>query len=363
MRFPLSKRASPPLHRAPRQLRTVLALEQQAVDALVNAFEELGLILDDQPIQDAIEEGDLSTLLDVFDLLEWERHEQQLRLEMTPRVTQVIAKEGARAFNEVRLMNAATGGRGTSPPALPPTAFSDPPPSPGPRAKLYGTLRFDVTNPYAIMHAERFAADLVREVTRSTRAAIREAVVDSFRNGFTADQLARRLRTTIGLTTRQARSVQSYRERLEAREILSGPQVEVLVRRYFRKVRNRRAETIARTEILRASNEGRLQGWRSAADVGWLDVNASVKEWVSTADGPSFDPSKPSTCEVCSAMDEVKVMGIEGEFTLGSGRKVQSPPAHPNCRCTVIIHPPDPPEDFDSDYSFARVPNVLPSDS
>jgi hypothetical protein len=188
-------------------------------------------------------------------------------------------------------------------------------------------------------------------------------VVEAFRDGYTAYELSKRLRLTIGLTSRQARSVENYRLRLERAGILGEDAIDAMTRRYFRQVRNRRAATIARTEILRSSNEGRLMGWQSAADVGWLSVNESVKEWISTPDGPSvIDSSKPETCPICSAMDGVKVQGLDGEFVLGSGRKVQMPPAHPNCRCTAIVHPPEPPEDWDPEYPSARAPGLLPSD-
>jgi hypothetical protein len=359
MRFPLRKRRTPTFPTSLLPSRRVLKIEDAAVKALVNAFQELALVIDEEDIQEAIENGDLAALLDVFDLVQWELHERRLRDEMTPRVAQVIATEGKRAFDDIVLRNqataTATGGRGTSPPALPPTTFGDPSPAPGPSAKFYTSLRFDMTDPYAISYAERFAGDLVREVTRSTRAAIREAIVDSFRNGYTAMALAKRLRLTIGLTAREASWVENYRLRLERAGVLDDARIDVLTRRYYRKLRNKRAERIARTEILRSSNMGRQQGWLSAADHGLLDMNASVKEWVSTADGPSIvDPGKPETCPVCSAMDKQKVQGLDGEFTLPSGRKIPMPPAHPNCRCTAVVHPPDPPEDYDENYPHAR---------
>jgi hypothetical protein len=340
---------------------SILAHEALSKADWIGAFDGLTSLLDLPGVQEALEQHDLATVLDILDLVEWIEFEQSLIAAATPRIRNVIAYEGQRAYDEVRSLaqfpgqaQAGTSGRGTSPPALPPTDFGDPfPRAPGPRSGFYATTRFDMTNPYAIRSAEQFAADLVREVTRSTRLAIRDAVTESFTHGFTADTLARRLRNTVGLTSRQARAVESYRERL-----LNGgmdeDRVDVLTRRYWRKTRNRRAETIARTEIMRASNHGRMQGWLSAADHGMLDMNASVKEWVTAPLGPSFDPSKPEVCVACGPLDGTKVMGVETEFQLPGGRKVQMPPAHPNCRCTAIIHPPEPPENWDPEYPFAE---------
>lgn len=336
---------------------TILAHEARAAADFELGLDTLFSLFDLPGMKEAIEEGDLATILDLLDLLEWAGFEADLTATATPRIRQVIQYEGQQSYNEVLSRNAvnvpSASGRGTSPPKLPPTTFGDPTPAPGGRGGFYATTRFDMTNPYAIREAERFAADLVREVSRSTKAAIREAVVESFREGITGDALARRLRNTIGLTSRQARAVENYRERL-----LNGgmdeDRADVLTRRYWRKTRNRRAQTIARTEIMRASNHGRMQGWLSAADHGMLDLNASVKEWITAPQGVSFDPSKPSVCPVCVPLDGTKVMGVETPFRLPNGREVQMPPGHPNCRCTAILHPPEPPEDYDPEYPYAR---------
>lgn len=75
-----------------------------------------------------------------------------------------------------------------------------------------------------------------------------------------------------------------------------------------------RIEMIARTEILRASNEGALAVYEANADVlaGW--------EWVATKD--------ERTCPICGALDG-QVFAFEAR---------QSPPptgSHPRCRCTA----------------------------
>lgn len=342
-----------------RPSASVLQHEANAAADIGNHLSSLTNLLDVEQVVAAIQEGDLSSVLDLLDVLDWLDFEKQMIETMTPRVKSVIRAEGQRSFDEIRLnlnvgaASAAGAGRGTSPPQLPPTTFGDPSPQPGSRGSVYATGRFDMTDPYAIRQAEGFAADLVREVSRTTKNAIRDAVVNAFREGVTAQELSRQLRNTIGLTARQARSVENYRERL-LRGGMDEDRVEVLTRRYYRQTRNRRAQTIARTEIMRASNFGRQQGWLSAVDAGMLDANTTVKEWVTAPKGPSFDPSKPSVCPVCAPMDGTKVMGIETEFKLESGRHVQMPPAHPNCRCTAVVHPADPPEDWDPEYPYAQ---------
>jgi HK97 family phage portal protein len=88
-----------------------------------------------------------------------------------------------------------------------------------------------------------------------------------------------------------------------------------------------RAEMVARTETIRASNYGAKEAYRS---------NGITKlEWLSAGDG----------CEDCLEKNG-KVVGIEGNFAnlgdeLPSGATVTyedvgAPPLHPHCRCTII---------------------------
>lgn len=352
----------PPAPSLLRPSSSVLQFEARAAADIGSAFDSLMSMLDLDSIMQAVKDGNLVEILDVLDLIEWLNFESQMIATTTPLVKQVIQAEGTRAFNEVRLAvdagfgaTASSSGRGTSPPKLPPTTFGDPIPNPGMRGGFYATGRFDMVDPFAVRQAEHFAADLVREVSNTTKAAIRETVASAFREGVTGADLARRLRNSIGLTSRQARAVENYRANLLRGGEMDEDRVEVLTRRYWRKTRNRRAETIARTEIMRASNFGRQQGWLAAADAGLLDRNASVKEWVTAPKGVSFNPDKPMVCPSCGPMDGVKVMGLETAFRLPGGKTVQMPPAHPNCRCTAIVHPPDPPEDWDPEYPHAQV--------
>ncbi len=73
-----------------------------------------------------------------------------------------------------------------------------------------------------------------------------------------------------------------------------------------------RATLIARTETLRAHNEGRLVFYR--------EVGVTKVEWLTAHD--------ERTCSVCGPLDG-KVFGIE---------EVVGPPRHPGCRCYVISY-------------------------
>lgn len=92
-----------------------------------------------------------------------------------------------------------------------------------------------------------------------------------------------------------------------------------------------RAERIARTESLAASNEGALEAYRQSPVV-------TAKEWSAEA----------NACEFCKALDG-KIIGLNEDFAkLGQGveagdKKMQTnyediahPPLHANCRCALL---------------------------
>lgn len=77
----------------------------------------------------------------------------------------------------------------------------------------------------------------------------------------------------------------------------------------------RRAELIARTETLRASNEAALETYRQSGVV-------EKKIWITYIDD--------KTCEECDGLDGA-VEDLEEDFSGG----VDGPPLHPRCRCAV----------------------------
>ena len=93
-----------------------------------------------------------------------------------------------------------------------------------------------------------------------------------------------------------------------------------------------RAERIARTESLAASNEGALEAYKQSPLV-------TAKEWSSEADA----------CEFCMAFDGT-VVGLNEDFAFqGQGvegedggklrtnyEDIEHPPLHPNCRCALL---------------------------
>lgn len=183
------------------------------------------------------------------------------------------------------------------------------------------TIAFDLSNPEAIAWVQSHGASLVTDVTDGTRSAIRALVDVAFREGRSPDQLAREIREVIGLTERQMEAVQAFRERLW-NEGVEASEVERRAARYADAQLRYRAEMIARTETLEASNEGQQQLWEHARAQGLLNPEKTRRVWIVTPDG--------RLCDLCEPMDGE-------EATLGGTFKggVRRPPRHPQCRCTT----------------------------
>jgi hypothetical protein len=75
-----------------------------------------------------------------------------------------------------------------------------------------------------------------------------------------------------------------------------------------------RARMIARTEIIRANNEGNIAGYRASGVV-------THKEWLTGA----------GCCDLCEGNAEEGAIPLEQAFQSGD----LAPPGHPNCRCSV----------------------------
>lgn len=183
-------------------------------------------------------------------------------------------------------------------------------------------FRFSGSNPHAQRVAARQAAALVTRITAETMHALRTLITQAIREGIPPYDAARMIRSMVGLTAQQAQAAANYRAEL-INQGLSIDRVNALTDRYSEKLLRVRAESIARTEIMDALNEGAQESMRQAQQEGLLGESAK-KEWLVTPDD--------LLCPICAPM-EGKQVPIDEDFP------VEGPPAHPNCRCTVAPVP------------------------
>jgi len=185
-------------------------------------------------------------------------------------------------------------------------------------------VSFDLDNPEVAAWAEDRAGELIVEIDKGTRQAIRALVVRALREGGHPRTVARAIRPLIGLHSRWATAVLNYRFRLEAKGFKAS-KVEEMTRRYYAKLLRSRSLNIARTEILRAANAGKLIAWRDAFDKGYLGTQVPQKQWIAASD------AEPN----CAATDG-QTVGMNDVFSNALG-SFEMPPAHPGCRCTAVL--------------------------
>lgn len=221
-------------------------------------------------------------------------------------------------------------------------------------------IRFDQMNARAAAWADRNQLELVHEVTNEQRDVMRRVIAEGVKDGDNPLEIARDLRSSIGLTDKQAQIVANYRRALESgdfgaalgRELTDGrsdrsvraamnagreltqQQIDTMVDRYRANWVGYRAETIARTEGLRVVHQGTEELFRQAIDAGDVAADALRREWHHSSVGKDSRPEH-------AAMNGQK-RGIGEAFESGSGALLMypgDPDADPgetvNCRCVL----------------------------
>lgn len=216
-------------------------------------------------------------------------------------------------------------------------------------------LGFFATNPRAINWAAGYSGRQIVEIDRRTRQAIQRMVADAFEEGFVDGAagefrrirginprlLARRVRSQVGLTTRQLRAVRNLRDEMSTRvrgtitragiEIsvppggFSSSQISRAASRYTERLHRGRALNISRTETITSANEGQRQVWLQAREDGLL-TGAEKRVWIITPDD--------RLCPICRRMAG-QTRGLEEAFDAGRFGRVMGPTAHPQCRCAT----------------------------
>jgi hypothetical protein len=176
-------------------------------------------------------------------------------------------------------------------------------------------------NPEAVRWARAAAARLVRAVGTDVRAAIRALIAEALDAGIAPREVARRLRTMVGLLPAQVQAVASLRARLAA-EGITAERVSARVARYTEAQHRLRAVRIARTELIGATNAGQQSLWDTAKQRGLLPKDAE-KVWIVTLDD-ALDQT------ICAPLQDVAVP-VDESFPGGYAH----PPAHPMCRCAI----------------------------
>lgn len=200
----------------------------------------------------------------------------------------------------------------------------------GKMTPVEAVLQFDMIEPRAVNYAAQRAGFLIRDVQQQVRDTVNGLVVDALQGDYTYATLADQIERVIPLTSRQAATAENVYAKTFDRLLSQGKpavRAEALARQAADKsaaqALARRAEGIARTELMTASNAGRFSGFSAGVGSG-LDSDQSRKEWITGGD----------PCDDCDPLDGEIVLWDE-EFSSGD----LTPPVHPNCRCVVAFLP------------------------
>lgn len=196
-------------------------------------------------------------------------------------------------------------------------------------AQIGTALRFDLINPHAVAFAARHVPQLAESVVVGGRERIQQILVEATEGNLTVDSAARRIRDSLGLTTRDSRFLDRFERSLQDRGI-TGTILATRVEKMREALIRRRSLTIARTELIRAGNGGQQALWMESLSQGLIDRALTYREWVVTHDD-RLD------IQVCEPLDGATA-GLTEPFThpYGLGAFLH-PPAHPNCRCAVVL--------------------------
>ena len=231
-------------------------------------------------------------------------------------------------------------------------------------------------SPHVQRYIEQYRQDRVAELADEQREAIKVQLVSAAMSGAGPDEMARRVKETVGLTAHQGQLVQNYRAELVAlhpgalgRQLrdrrfdrtvdkairsetaLKPEQVDKMVDAYHRRFLAYRAMTIARTESVGAANNGQVAAAREllAQHPGFT----AIKRWIATED--------ERTRHDHAELNGVEVLGLDTPFVCDSGDEILWPhdPGAParqlvNCRCSfgIVIVPAAP----DADHPQATQP-------
>lgn len=193
-------------------------------------------------------------------------------------------------------------------------------------SKVGQTYSFDLTNPLAIEWAATQSASMVTGVTEESRAALQGIITRVMAGGLPRGEAVKLIKQVVGLNSRQADSVESYRQELLEQD-LTHDVIDRKLERYAAGLHRDRAVMIARQETMHAARAGQGDAWAQAVAHGLLK-KTQQRKWSVTDDD--------RLCDICEPMDG-QTVGLDEPFTTGDGDEVDEEGAHVGCRCAINL--------------------------
>ena len=224
------------------------------------------------------------------------------------------------------------------------------------------SVGFSTKTPAGKQWAENKSARMITNIAEDTRANLQDIIGGTTGKGGrqammnmlgevleTAPSLGdlaefgERLAPSVaGLTLPQHNAVLNRGRTVFAEAVAAGKTTEQALEavereasKYGKKLRAHRTRVISRTEMMEASNQGKMVAARQAAEAGMFNPQRAGRQWITA----SFE-----VCQICEPLHG-KVVAFEGgafnaAYPRGGNWVVEPrdlPPAHPNCRCTWTV--------------------------
>lgn len=218
-------------------------------------------------------------------------------------------------------------------------------------------LQISTTNPRLRRFIDGQVGRLVVGIKEDARKSVAEAVRLGFDQGMSPRSVSGLVQQSVGITEKQTQRIMrsqlsefARRDKLQrqlkelntagkgqsARALgiksklrtLTDSQIEARTLKKAANAQKNRALTIARTEMTSAVNEGQEIVMNQAVEDGLVDRDKVRKVWVTVAD--------QDRSEICRDLDGVSLAMDEQFYVAQTGALVDRPPAHPNCRSSII---------------------------
>lgn len=190
-------------------------------------------------------------------------------------------------------------------------------------ADIRPEMRYDMSNPSIKLHAKNAGERIVQTLATDGRSLIAAEVARWFNEASGPNQVAERIRGSVGLLPAHARAVEKYRQSLIAKGLSPG-RVRDAADAYAERLLTYRLRMIAKTETADALVAGRRSVWEGAIAQGLVGRGDVEKTW--QMDG--------NPCPVCISLNG-KTVGFDQKFKNARGEVFDDPPTHPHCQCLL----------------------------
>lgn len=205
-------------------------------------------------------------------------------------------------------------------------------------ARKYPAFSFNTAAEGVKIWTDNRAAEFVTNSTAEQVHAIRFAVARASQlQDVSVDGLARSIRAMVGLNKPQTMANLNYYQKMIESGVPQQKAIEQSIKYSARQSRYR-GQMIARTELAFSYNKGEQFSVEQAVEEGYMGEMEKV--WCTADD--------ERTCDTCGKL-EGKRIGLHDHFGFQTKLKQRdfdidlTPPAHPQCRCTVLYVEAKPP--------------------